>query len=79
MIDYLQFYIPLKNFSLTVYGDVNIAVVTKYFEPGWKLTRGVISQRWILRPGVLNLEPTPLRIEPGRGILMINPVQNSTA
>jgi hypothetical protein len=28
---------------------------------------------------VLNLDPTPLRIEPGRGILIINPVQNSTA
>jgi hypothetical protein len=49
------------------------------FEPGWKLTRGVIFQRWILRPEVLNLDPTPLRIEPGRGILIIYPVQNSTA
>jgi hypothetical protein len=28
---------------------------------------------------VLNLDPSPLRIEPGRGILIINPVQNSTA
>jgi hypothetical protein len=28
---------------------------------------------------VLNLDPTPLRIEPGRGILIINPVQYSTA
>jgi hypothetical protein len=28
---------------------------------------------------VLNLDLTPLRIEPGRGILIINPVQNSTA
>jgi hypothetical protein len=53
--------------------------VTKYFEPGWKLTREVISQCWILRPAVLNLDPGPLRIEPGRGILIINPVQNSTA
>jgi hypothetical protein len=32
-----------------------------------------------LRPEVLNLDPTTLRIEPGRGILIINPVQNSTA
>jgi hypothetical protein len=32
-----------------------------------------------LRPEVLNLDPSPLRIEPGRGILIINPVQNSTA
>jgi hypothetical protein len=32
-----------------------------------------------LRPEVLNLDLTPLRIEPGRGILIINPVQNSTA
>jgi hypothetical protein len=28
---------------------------------------------------VLNIDPTPLRIEQGRGILIINPVQNSTA
>ena len=28
---------------------------------------------------MLNLDPTPLRIEPDRGILIINPVQNSTA
>jgi hypothetical protein len=40
---------------------------------------GVIFQRWILRPEVLNLDLTPLRIEPGRGNLIINPVQNSTA
>jgi hypothetical protein len=30
-------------------------------------------------PEVLNIYPTPLRIEPVRGILIINPVQNSTA
>jgi hypothetical protein len=34
MIDYLRFYVPLNNFSLTIAG------VTKYFEPGWKLNRG---------------------------------------
>jgi hypothetical protein len=33
----------------------------------------------MLRPEVLNLDPTRLRIERDHGILIINPVQNSTA
>jgi hypothetical protein len=41
---------------------------TKYFEPGWKLTRWAIFQHWILRPEVLNFDPSPLRIELRRGI-----------
>jgi hypothetical protein len=65
--------------DLGLYSLIRKTGVTKYFEPGWKLTRGVIFQRWILRPEVLNLDPTPLRIEPDRGILIRNPVQNSTA
>jgi hypothetical protein len=62
-----------------LYEDVTIAGVTRYFEPGWKLTWGVTFQRWKLRQEVWNLDPSPLRIEPRRGILIINPVQNSTA
>jgi hypothetical protein len=41
---------------------------TKYYEPGWKLTRWAIFQHWILRPEVLNFDPSPLRIELRRGI-----------
>jgi hypothetical protein len=42
-----------------------------YCEPGWKLTRWIFSQLWILRPEMLNLDPSPLRIEPHRGSLII--------
>jgi hypothetical protein len=41
---------------------------TKYFEPGWKLTQWAFFQHWILRPEVLNFDPSPLRIELRRGI-----------
>lgn len=43
--------------------------------PGLKIDPGVIFQRWILSQKELNV----MKIDPHRGLLIIKPVQNSTA